>query len=67
MHAQVFKCWKKEDEDKLETFAVKVARENDEEKKMAHINEYKITKAFNHKNIVKSIEFFDNEIKGEIH
>jgi len=33
MHAQVYKCWKKEDNDKITPFAVKVSRENDEEKK----------------------------------
>ena len=48
-------------------YAVKVTREDDEEKKMAHVNEFNITKDFNHKNVVRSIEMFNNEIKGEIH
>ena len=38
-----------------------------EEKKIAHRKEFDITKNLSHKNIVKSVEFFDNELKGEIH
>lgn len=34
---------------------------------MAHKKEYDITKNLVHKNIVQSIEMFDDEIKGEIH
>ena len=67
MHAQVYKCFKIEDKDKLMPLAVKFSRESDEEKKMAHIKEYNITKNFEHTNVVKSYELFDNELKGEIH
>ena len=67
MHAQVYKCFKIDDTQKRVPYAVKFSRESDEEKKMAHIKEYDITKNLNHNNIVKSYEFFDNEIKGEIH
>jgi len=67
MHAQVFKCYKKEDTLKQHPFAVKISRESDEEKKMAHINEFKITQNLNHKNVVKSVALFDNQFKGEIH
>lgn len=67
MHAQVYKCFKIEDTDKKDTFAVKYSRESDEEKKQAHVKEYDITKSLKHVNVVSSIDFFDNEIKGEIH
>ena len=67
MHAQVFKCYKIDDIKKENPFAVKVSRESDEEKKMAHTKEFNITQHLDHPNVVRSIEFFDNEIKGEIH
>lgn len=67
MHAEVHKCYKIEDIEKKEPYAVKTSREDDEEKKMAHKKEYDITKNLKHKNIVRSIELFDDEIKGEIH
>lgn len=34
---------------------------------MAHKKEYELTCNLNHKNVVKSIEFFDNVFSGEIH
>ncbi len=34
---------------------------------MAHIKEFQITNSLNNKNIVKSIEFFDNGALDEIH
>ena len=34
---------------------------------MAHIKEFQITDSLNHKNIVKSFEFFDNGALDEIH
>ncbi len=46
---------------------MKISREADEEKRMAHIKEFQITNSLNHKNIVKSIEFFDNGALDEIH
>jgi serine/threonine protein kinase len=67
MHATVNMCFKKEDALNQHPFAVKISRESDEEKKMAHIKEYEITSNLNHKNIVRSIDFFDDEIKGEIY
>ncbi len=63
MHAQVYLCYKKEDESR-QPFAVKVTREDDEEKKMAHRKEFAITHGLDHPNIVKSLELFDNELKG---
>lgn len=34
---------------------------------MAHKKEYEILSKLNHSNIVKSVGFFENEFKGEIH
>jgi hypothetical protein len=34
---------------------------------MAHRKEFEITNALNHKNILKSLEFFDNGALDEIH
>lgn len=34
---------------------------------MAHQKEYEMTSKSDHVNVVKSIEFFDNKFKGEIH
>jgi len=65
MHAQVYKCYLKDDQSK--TFAVKISREDDEEKKMAHIKEFEITSKLDHPNVVKSLELYDNCITGEIH
>jgi len=63
MHATVYRCFKHEDEDRSTPYAVKVAREDDEEKILAHKNEFKMTKNLNHRNIVKSIEMFVNDQK----
>jgi serine/threonine protein kinase len=51
----------------LRPFAVKVSREADDEKRMAHRKEFEITKNLSHPNIIKSIEFFDNGPLDEIH
>jgi len=56
-----------EDNLDLIPFAVKVSREADDEKRMAHRKEFEITKTLNHPNIIKSIEFFDNGPLDEIH
>jgi hypothetical protein len=56
-----------EDNLDLTPFAVKVSREADDEKRMAHRKEFEITKTLNHPNIIKSIEFFDNGPLDEIH
>lgn len=66
MHAQVFECFLNTDLEKKTPFAVKISRESDEEKKMAHEKEFEILSKLKHRNIVKSIEFFDDEFKGEI-
>lgn len=67
MHASVYQCFLKEDTEQKSPFAVKVSREDDEEKKQAHKKEFDITKHLRHTNVIKSIELFDNDITGEIH
>lgn len=52
MHASVFKCFSINDEDKSKPFAVKVMREDDEEKQLAAKKEFEITKRLYHNNIV---------------
>jgi len=56
-----------EDNLSLKPYVVKVSREADDEKRMAHKKEFEITKSLNHPNIIKSIEFFDNGPLDEIH
>ena len=63
MHATVYKCFKKEDINKQHPLAVKVVREEDEEKILAHKKEFEITQRLNHKNIVKSTEININSVK----
>ena len=62
MHASVYRCYKKDDVLKEFPFAVKVSRDDDEEKKQAHIKEFQMTSTLNHKNVVRSIDFFDNAL-----
>lgn len=63
----MYKCFLKTDAEEKEPFAVKVSREDDEEKKQAHKKEFDITKNLRHTNVIKSIELFDNDTTGEIH
>ena len=67
MHASVYKCFKIEDVDRNSPLAVKISKEDDEEKKQASINEFKMTNNLDHSNVVKSIEIFENNFTGEIH
>lgn len=67
MHATVYKCYKKSDASKSRPFAVKVAREADEEKRMAHAKEFKIAHSLSHGNVAKATEYFFNELTEEIH
>jgi len=60
MHATVYKCFKIEDSDKIEPLAVKIVRDDDEEKLIAHKNEFEIMYRLDHPNIVKGIELFIN-------
>jgi serine/threonine protein kinase len=52
---------------KLNPFAVKITRDDDEEKKMANRNEYNLTKDLSHLNILKVRELIENEVSGEMH
>jgi hypothetical protein len=63
----VYKCFKRTDFSKEKPFAVKTTREDDDEKKMAHKKEFSITKDLDHPHIIRSIEYYEDEIKGEIH
>lgn len=67
MHSSVYKCFLHDDAKKLTPFAVKITRDDDEEKKMANRNEYEITKDLKHLNILKTRELFENEVSGEMH
>ena len=67
MNAVVNLCYKVEDTEKKTPFAVKISRADDEERKDAHRQEFEMTSTLKHKNIVQSIEMFDDEFKGEIY
>ena len=47
--------------------AVKEAREPDEERRLAHQKEYKITSIMSHKNVINATEYFFNELTEEVH
>jgi serine/threonine protein kinase len=67
MHSSVYKCFLIEDTRKLTPFAVKITRDDDEEKKMANRNEYEITKNLSNLNLLKVRELFENDVSGEMH
>jgi serine/threonine protein kinase len=67
MHSSVYKCFKANDFQQKCPFAVKITREDDEEKKLAHRNEYRLTSGLTHPNVVASHDFFENEFTSEIH
>jgi serine/threonine protein kinase len=67
MHAVVYKCFKIDDIEKLNPLAVKISRNDDQEKKIAFEKEFNITKSLSHSNIVKSYEMFTNDFSGETH
>ena len=63
LHSSVYKCV---DIESQQTLAVKITREDDSEKKLAHKNEFELTKSMDHPNIVKSVSFYENLFKGEV-
>lgn len=67
MHSTVYKCFKLDDHLLEFPYAVKVVKENDEEKLLAHEKEFNIMKDLDHPNIVKTIELFMNKVKNEVH
>ena len=66
MHASVYKCFKIEDKEKKQPYAVKISIGDDEEKKKAFIKEFEITHKLDNKNIVKSYDMFKRDTRGEI-
>lgn len=60
MHSEVYKCFRIDDPMEQYPMAVKVTREDDEEKIIALKKEYDLMKDLNHPCIVKSHEFFEN-------
>lgn len=51
----------------VKPFAVKVVRDNDQEKLTAHVNEFKILSMLKHKNIVGAVEMFNDTFKNEVY
>ena len=47
-------------------FAVKIVRDDDQEKIIAHQKEFDILKQLDHFNVVRAVEIFNNEFKNEI-
>lgn len=56
-----------EEYDTLNPFAVKIVRDDDQEKILAHTREFEIMKQLNHPNVVKAIEIFSNGLKKEVY
>ena len=50
----------------LQRFAVKVTRDDDQEKLKAHEEEFKILGRLDHPNVVKGIEIFRDDFKNEV-
>lgn len=48
-------------------YAVKIVKDDDNEKLLAHKAEFEILNKLSHNNVVRSIEIFNNELKSEIH
>lgn len=47
-------------------YAVKIVRDNDEEKIIAHLREFEILKTLRHPNIVCAVELFHDKFKNEV-
>jgi len=50
-----------------EIFAVKIVRDDDQEKILAHKKEFEILLKLNHSNVVRAVEIFSNEFKNEVY
>jgi hypothetical protein len=46
---------------------VKIARENDEEKRRAHLKEFRILQQLNHPNLPSAVELFHDEVNGVVY
>ena len=64
LHSTVHLCYTKRDPGI--PLAVKISREDDDEKKLAHRNEFKITSELKHPNIVSALKHYENDFTGEI-
>ena len=64
MHSSVYKCTSKTTQEAL---VVKVTREDDPEKKLAHKKEFELLCKLDHPNILKAISFYENPFKGELY
>ena len=65
MHSEVKQCFLKDGDDKSSPLAVKITREDDEEKKMLIEAEFTIARELNHPNLVKIHDYFENSFSGE--
>mmetsp|Transcript_35648 Transcript_35648/g.54537 ORF Transcript_35648/g.54537 Transcript_35648/m.54537 type:complete len:92 (+) Transcript_35648:958-1233(+) len=66
MHSSAFKCYRLEDESKTHPFAVKITREDDEEKKEASRQEFDLIRDLDHRGVARGLAKFENETTGEI-
>jgi hypothetical protein len=48
-------------------FAVKIVRDDDKEKIIAHLREFEILKGLRHPNVVGAIEIFEDSFKNEVY
>lgn len=48
-------------------FAVKIVRDDDAEKIIAHEREFEILEYLHHPNVVRAVELFKDDLKGEIY
>jgi serine/threonine protein kinase len=48
-------------------FAVKIVRDDDKEKIIAHLREFDILKGLRHPNVVGAIEIFEDKFKNEVY
>ena len=67
MHASVHKCYLIEETERSRPFAVKVVREDDDEKIEIHKAEFYMMKRLDYPTITKVHELFVNEFKREVH
>lgn len=51
----------------MKPYAVKVCRSDDEAMLMAHEKEYEIISSLEHVNVVKGVEMFRDDLKGEVY
>ena len=66
MHSVVYECFDKDNKNNRK-LTVKVSREEDEEIKQVHKQEYLLLSELDHHNIIQAVDFFQNEFSGETH